>query len=86
MLLAVHGLFVLEGRSWRFQPNMVLTHGQTSICCKVQRKSIGRGQLIILVFFVHQLKETVKVRQNGQQKTCNLFCNIAAKQAAKRVE
>ena len=35
MLLTVHDLFVLEGRSWRFLPNMVLTHVQTCICCKV---------------------------------------------------
>ena len=26
----------------------------------------------------------VRVRENGQQKTCNLFCNIAAKGIAKR--
>ena len=65
MLLTVHDLFVLEGRSWRFLPNMVLTHGQTCICCKVQRKSIGRGQLIFLVFFVHQLKETVKTAKRA---------------------
>ena len=26
----------------------------------------------------------LRVRKNGQQKTCNLFCNIAAKGVAKR--
>ena len=26
-----------------------------------------------------KVKQLLKVRKNGQQKTCNLFCNIAAK-------
>ena len=30
------------------------------------------------------LASTLKVRKNGQQKTCNLFCNVAAKRVEKR--
>ena len=30
------------------------------------------------------MESALKVRKNGQQKTCNLICNIAAKRVAKR--